>query len=489
MKIQHWTISIFTWLVVFGLFTACSDNDDDEILNEDDEKTEASELTQKVNLFIKTAMSDIYLWNDELPDIDYRYQTDSKEYFESLLYEEDKWSFITDDIEALENSFEGVETSYGWSLAFYYKSYTGNEVVAVVEYVYPNTPADAAGITRGDIIVAMDGSPVDDTNYSDLLYSESMTITLGVTIWDENGYIEDFSDGESVDLVAQELNLNPVVKTKIVETDGHKIGYMFYAQYIEGYNDAIDTALQSMLDQNVTDLVLDLRYNPGGTITAATHLCSSVAPLADVNNENTLVTFQWNDDYQNYWESNQITSQIREDFDNTVDVKLGLDAIHILTGSGTASASELTITGLGPYMAVTTVGDTTYGKYTGSITLQPEDFYSTTSYYSDFDNWGIQPIVLRYANAWGVTDFKDGFSPDILVQESLFNAYPLGDVNDPLFAAAISDITGSTAVTASKSAVMPLQERRFIGRGFSKFDQSKRELLIDREDFSFQLKE
>ena len=477
MKINYRINSLFVLMVTFGLFfTACSKNDDDNT------QEKASELTQKVNLFIHDVMNEIYLWNDELPDIDYRYQNDSKEYFESLLYEEDKWSFITDDVDALLNSFEGIETSYGWSLAFYYKSSTGNDVIAVVEYVYPNTPADNAGIKRGDVIVGMNGSSIDDTNYSDLLYSESMTITLGITTWSDDGYIQ-FSDGASADLVAEELSLNPVVKTKIVETEGHTIGYIFYAQYIDSYTDAIDTALQSMLNKNVTDLVLDLRYNPGGSITSAVHLCSSVAPLSAVNGDDPLVTFQWNDDYQEYWESHQVTSQVRQDFDNTVAVKMGLDAIHILTGSGTASASELTITGLSPYMTVTTVGDTTYGKYTGSITLQPEDFYDESDYYDEINNWGLQPIVLRYANAWGVTDFKDGFAPDLRVQESLFNAYPLGDVNDPLFAAAIADITGTSAVVASKSAEIALENRRFLDRGFSRFDPNKRELSVSTNNF------
>jgi carboxyl-terminal processing protease len=69
---------------------------------------------------------------------------------------------------------------------------------------------------------------------------------------------------------------------------------------------------------------------------------------------------------------------------------------------------------------VTTIGESTYGKYTASITFKPEDFlkdergngyYDSPADYKNFDNWGVQPIVLRYANSQGVTDFKDGFCP------------------------------------------------------------------------------
>jgi C-terminal processing protease CtpA/Prc len=234
-----------------------------------------------------------------------------------------------------------------------------------------------------------------------------------------------------------------------------------------------------MIDKNVSNMVIDLRYNPGGTISAAQHLCSSIAPLPTVNDENTLVTYQWNDKYQNYWRSNGINDQIEVDFDSEVPSKMGLNSVYILTGSGTASASELTITGLKPYMTVTTVGDTTYGKYTASITLKPEDWYDDLSYYKDFANWGLQPIVLRYANALGETDFKDGFAPDIAADDDLFATFPLGDANDPLFAAAIEDITGTPVVTAMKSVKQPGFSYEIFDRGFSKYDMNKRELLID----------
>ncbi len=469
---------MFLLLFLIGVISGC-EKEDPKPEDEEETSTEAPALTQKVNLFMKDAMEIYYLWNEELPEIDYKYETNSEEYFDKLLYEDDRWSFVTDDIEALEASFEGVETSYGWSLAFGLFSNTGN-VFAIVEFVYPNTPASQAGIKRGDIIVLMNNSDITEDNYTDLLYSPSMNITLGVLT---NSGI---TTGSSVELTARELQLNPVVKTSVVVKDGHKIGYLFYSQYLDNYTDAIDTALQSMIDNQVTDLVIDLRYNPGGAISAAQHLCSSLAPIDVVNNQSTLVTFRWNNDLQDYWTDNQIMSQIEVDFDSEVPVKMGLNRIYFLTSSGTASASELTITGLRPYMSeVITVGDTTHGKYTGSITLMPEDIYQSSSYYEEINNWGIQPIVIRYANSVGVTDFKDGFAPDIPVADDLFDTKPLGDMEDPLFKAAIEDITGTT-FTASKSAKIPAIPHRMFDRGFSKFDKNKREALLDKPEFIFE---
>lgn len=457
------------------LFTRCDKDDDNG--GDDEGGDSIDDVTLKVNKFISDVMSDAYLWCDEMPDVDYTKQADSEKYFDTLLYVDDKWSYITDDLEALEGSLEGNETSYGWALAFGLFSNTGN-VFAIVEYVYPETPAAEAGLKRGDIIVQMDGADITTDNYTDLLYSSSMSVTTGIYDKSENT----ISAGSTYSLTSKELSLNPVLKTAVVEEDGYKIGYIFYAQYIKGYNTSLDTALQSMVDKNVTDLVLDLRYNSGGHISAAQHLCSSLAPVSVVNSNSTLVTFEWNDKYQTYWEQNNTTSQLKITFDSDVTVKMGLNSLHVLTGSGTASASELTITGLSPYMDVTTIGDTTYGKYTGSTTFSPEDLYEDkgTVYYGDFDNWGLMPIIIRYANSEGVTDFKNGFAPDYLVSDNLFDTYPLGNPNDPLFAAAIADITGGT-VAAVKSTKMSDLNFTIFDQGFSKFDENKRELIIDKD--------
>jgi carboxyl-terminal processing protease len=151
--------------------------------------------------------------------------------------------------------------------------------------------------------------------------------------------------------------------------------------------------------------------------------------------------------------------------------------VTVLTGNGTASASELTICGLEPYMDVTTIGDTTYGKYTGSITIVPEDVYTNASDYADFKNWGIQPIIFRYANSLGVTNFKNGFAPDFRVSDALLPASPLGELTEPLLKKAVENITG-IIIPSQKKAPVPI-EFDIVDRGFSKFDPQKRNLFIE----------
>lgn len=460
------------FLLAALLFAACSEDDITGEEGEDEPKVEASHLTKKINRFIHTAMNDVYLWYDEMPDIDYNYELDPEAYFEKLLYKEDKWSYITDDLEALQASFEGTEKTYGWSLAFY-NLVDIEQIVAVVEYVYPETPASAAGFQRGDILTGIDGSNLSLSNYRELIFSDQANVTRSILT--DRGF---FDTDTTISLTSSILTLNPVLKSNIVEHDGRKIGYIFYAQFISDFNSSLDAAFESLVSQGATDLVVDLRYNPGGTISAAKHLCSCIAPLNVVNDNSILVTYKWNNKYQNHFISQQIMSQVEVYFDNQVPTKMGLNKVYFLTGDGTASASELSITGLKAYMdEVITVGDTTFGKYTASITLEPKDYFNE-SYSSDISNWGLQPIVLRYANSAGVTDFKDGFAPDIPVDDDLFAAFPLGDKNDPLFKAAIEYITG-TPVMAIKSVPKTNLNYQLFDRGFSRYDANKRELLIE----------
>ena len=430
-------------------------------------------ITFKINSFIKSAMDDYYLWYKNMPSIEPTSELNSEDYFYDLLYEDDKWSYISNDIEAFENSLIGIEKTFGYMLAFGRFTNTGN-IFAVVEYVYPNSPADNAGLKRGDIIVLMNSADITIDNYTQLLYGNSMSITLGVL---SEGVI---SPSTTISLTPEVLTLNPVQIYDVIDYGAHKIGYLFYTQFISNFNSSIDNAFRYFQQQGITDLVVDLRYNPGGMTSAAQYFCSLVAPSSVVDSKSTLVTFQWNDKIQNLLERDaaRYAGNLVITFTSNVAVNLNLSKIYFLTGSGTASASELSITGLKPYMDVTLIGGTTYGKYTGSMTIKPEDVYSKAGYYSDFKTWGLQPIVFRYANSQGVTDFKDGFAPDIPIDEDWLAGVPLGSLEEPLFKAAIEDITG-VKIIATKAVEKETPQFTIFDRGFSKYDKNKREVIFD----------
>ncbi|NNE77355.1 MAG: carboxyl-terminal protease, partial [Pricia sp.] len=130
---------------------------------------------------------------------------------------------------------------------------------------------------------------------------------------------------------------------------------------------------------------------------------------------------------------------------------LELNKVYILTTTGTASASELVINGLAPYMDVVQVGDKTRGKNEFSVTMVDDRennyLYSPerVSKISSKNRWALQPLLGRNENADGFSDYTTGLIPDIELKEDLANLSLLGDLNEPLLARALDQITGSSA--------------------------------------------
>ena len=445
------------YLIIAFLFVACEG--DDPVSN-----------TLKVNKFIWEVMDEVYLWQDQMPrNIDINKENDPNEYFDKLLYKDDKWSFITDDVEGLLSGFEGKEKSFGYSLTF--GQFTGTEFYfAIVEYVNPNTPAIEAGLRRGDLIVKINNKEITQSNYMDLFYGSTISITKGVLT--SSG----IALGTTLSMTSRELVINPILLHQVMEVEGKKIGYIIYNQYITDYNTQLTSIFQEFKSQQVTDVVVDLRYNPGGYVDAAIHLCSILAPQSAVSTPAILIKKQWNQLYQNYWTQNNITEQLQTTFNKDVAFNMDLSRVYFLTSEGSASASELTITGLMPYMEVVTIGQTTSGKYTASSTFQPT-INDEGDLDPDIKNWAIQPIIFKYANAAGLTDFKDGLAPNHVVEEVLVaDIVPqLGTANEPFLAKAIELITGKT--TKSARIGNQLAWRQF-DRCSSKYEKQKQVLLV-----------
>ena len=399
----------------------------------------------EVNSWIRSQMSDYYYWNFVVPRMAPGNLT-PKQFFEDILYETDQFSYITDDAETLLNELNGSKYSSGVSPAILSLS-DRDQVFMVVKYVYPDSPAQQAGLKRGDIILSVNGQTLSSANYQELLQiNGTVTYGLGSYSLDAETQQVNITDLDSVISVRKEiLQLDPVITTKVIETGGKRIGYLFYAQFIDGtanlFINGLNERLAELKSQQIDELVIDLRYNPGGRITAASQFSNALVPLETVQNKDIFVEFEYNSLLENFYQSTDgVDSENLFLRFQEGPVSMGLERIYVLTTNQTASASELLIHGLKPYMEVITVGSNTLGKYYGSFVITGT-FQSPSVYYA------ILPVTLKYLNANQESDFIDGLEAQIGASENILSPKPLGDPTDPLLEAAISDMIGE-AVSA-----------------------------------------
>ena len=422
-----------------GMIAITSCKKDDEIVNNGGDELPEDILI--LNNWIWDGMNEVYLWEAYIPDLDPTKEPDPEAFFYKLLYEDDHNSWITDDYDALVAMFSGVETATGMSA--YPMIYEGNQVVSFVEYVTPDSPAANAGIARGDIIYTIDGTLLTRFNYYTLYYQN--TATFGFADW--NG-TEMVPNGTEITLTAIELNQNPIVYDAVIDYEGEKIGYFVYTQFTGGpageWLDSLNNVFEGFRSAGVSDVIVDLRYNPGGSLDLSAYIAATLGPVTPMQENDVFVRLVWNDLYNNYWAGADLDDDGKPDGANSSqllipfphsDLNLNLSTVYFLTTDRTASACESLITGLDPYMDVVQVGDTTYGKCYASVTI--DDWEVPKRH-----NWAMQPIVIKYSNAVGFTDFVDGLIPDFQVNDNLLYAKPFGSLEDPLLAKALEEITG-----------------------------------------------
>ncbi len=200
--------------------------------------------------------------------------------------------------------------------------------------------------------------------------------------------------------------------------------------------------------QGITDLVLDLRYNRGGFVSSAILLSSMIY---GTNTNDLFLRRIYNPKLQEVYNSSAEDNFRDKTSNGTTLNSLNLNRVYVLTTNRSASASELIINGLDPYVDVIQVGTTTTGKNEFSVTLVDDPnrdglpFVYTAareSFINPKNSWAIQAIIGRVENAVGFSDYTTGFTPEIELAEDVLNLGILGDLNEPLLARAIEDITG-----------------------------------------------
>lgn len=405
----------------------------------------------EIKNFIWRGMNNIYLYKAQVPDLaDERFanQEELNEFlntfsspedlfYNGLVASEDEFSFLVDDYIELEKSLDGIRVSNGMEFGLRRYSEGSNNVLGYVRYVLPNTSAEKKGIKRGMIFNTIDGVQLTVDNYARLLEPETYTIGLAQI---EAGVIS--STGETVTLEKEEYNTNPVHIAKVINTNSAKVGYLMYNGFTGTFDEVLNETFGMFKAEGITDLIVDLRYNGGGSVETANDLASMITGQ---NTGEVFYTEQWNEDYQTYFEENRPEDLINR-FNSSIRTgaqinSLNLDEVYVITTLRTASASELLINGLDPYITVIQVGEATTGKFQASTTLYDSPDF-TRSDANPSHTYAIQPLIFKTLNAVGRTDYFDGLQPDIEITEDIQNLGVLGDVQEPLLRTALNAIEG-----------------------------------------------
>jgi carboxyl-terminal processing protease len=468
-RISSYSSHFFSMAVLVMLFAFASCKEDDPAPAEDQTPN------GKINSWIEENMAFWYLWNDQLPqNPDKSLSPDA--FFESLLVDQDRFSWIQDDYQELINSLQGVTKESGYEFVLYRESAENNNVIAQIVYIKPDSPAEDAGLKRGDVITHVNATQLTIDNYSNLIDAMHEDHSIQFRAIDiEN---EAFAESQTIQLNALQYSEDPNYLSKVIDADGKKIGYYVYNFFAEGttaspsaYRTKMDQIFAEFKSQGITDLIVDLRYNGGGSETSASNLASLIG--FGIDNTKVFSRREYNSGVEEAIKNDPdlgpsfLITKFQTKTQNVGSMLSG-NRVYILTSSRTASASELVVNALKPFMDVFLIGDVTYGKNVGSISLEDED--------NPENNWGMQPIVVKVYNSLDESNYSDGFAPNVINEDNDLILYPLGDVRESMLSTALGEITGSSSLGRKGN-----KTQRAKTLGFS-IDQNKRSfnLVIDQ---------
>lgn len=449
---------ILLFLGVTMVFTACSDDDGIKNGPTPNPDPDADVVAQN---FMWQAMNLWYFWQGDVNDLsDSRFSSDAQytafleanpdpeDFFNDvLLYEEDRFSFLNADYKELVSNLSGVSKSNGLEFGLIQLS-GSNDVFGYVQYILPDSDASTKDIERGELFTRVDGVQLTVNNYLDLLFGANDTYTLGMAHIEGNTI---YDDAKTVELtkIANQVE-NPILVAETLDVNGTKIAYLMYNRFLSNFDEQLNESFAQFKADGATELILDMRYNPGGSVNTSRLLASMVY---GTNTSDVYIKQRWNSKVQSALSDESLTDYFANSTGESAINSLNLSRVFVLATGDSASASELVMNGLEPYVNVIHIGRTTRGKNEFSITLvddPDQDFpflYSSNreNKINPENSWGLQPLVGRNENADGFYDYTTGLVPDIELAEDITNLGVLGEVNEPLLARALQEITGVSA--------------------------------------------
>ena len=404
-------------------------------------------------MWIEEVMRENYLWAEDMPVIEKEndYFQEPATFFKKLLSKNalngkgDKYSYMEETPKESRTLTLDRTSTYGMEFILT-SDPTGTtaHTFARVLYVLPDSPAQKAGIERGDWISAINDERITTDNYEKLTQGGNVSLTRTRITPLENGPGWQVSKDVLNVGVSVAMEINPFLVNKVLEADGQKIAYLVYNEFATGpnnegtesaYNEQMKQIFAQFKAQSPDAFILDLRYNNGGFLQCTQALGSLLAPATAMGQNFANLTFNAKADPQ----------VIRYSFDTQyADANLNLNKIYILTGKYTASASEVIINGLIPYLGaenVVLIGTKTEGKNV-----------AMTSFKNETHGLTLWPVIAYVSNANNEGDYSEGFQPTYQLDENnVIRWYPLGNPEEYLLKNTLSLITTGTLADESTS--------------------------------------
>jgi carboxyl-terminal processing protease len=315
-----------------------------------------------------------------------------------------------------------------------------------VEYVYKNSASGTAGVQRGWYISQINNSAINYDNASikilnDIFFGTGKSASFTFTKPD--------GSTAAINLTKTAYTANSVLYTDVITNGASKTGYIVFNQFFgAGSVTELKTAFTDFAAKGINELVVDLRYNHGGSTNTQNEFADLIAPASA--DGKTMYTYIFNDSltagkFPLLKKRAGFGNVSFKPADNTINYKKSggvnsLSRVFFIVTGETASASELLINNLRPYVDVKLVGDTTFGK--------PVGFFPISIY-----NYAIYPISFKTVNSTGSAEYYDGFAPDKLTADGVNRNW--GDVNEPSLGAALRYIA-----TGAFGRVSSAQEER-----------------------------
>jgi carboxyl-terminal processing protease len=374
--------------------------------------------TQKA--WLRDHMNDQYFWYDKQGTPNDA-ATSPSAYLDSLLYKpKDRYSNAQSTEQFIQFFDEGVRTGYGVAMDWT----DATKTVMKVSLVEPLSPTGVpGGLLRGDTVVSIDGKTPAQIASGQLTPVSSAGVT--------RTYVVKNSLGAQRTLIAKSATypLSPVISTNVFAVGGKTVGYLMYQEFIAAGSASLGGVFDGFRTAGATELILDLRYNGGGSTLQARNLASMVGGTTVDGKVFAIYRYS----------AKNATSNFTQTFGSSglpAAPLTTLNRVFVITSGNTASASELVINALKPFFKeVVTIGSTTYGK---PYAFQPRDACGTT----------YSAVNIEIANANGFADYSAGFAPTCAMSDDLTRQ--LGDPAELRTAAALSYIaTGACPPVAA----------------------------------------